>query len=96
MFACFSPFRKLSREQTGLSESYLRKISEKVSYTERWIMTGGQGYTLKECIRQWFNSFEEWDTQRSKDYFSGVVHMWFFKWASATGGNIKAHGDVWR
>ena len=59
-------------------------------------MTGLQGYRISEVFRQISNSFEEWDTERSEHYFSGVISSEYMKYVNASGGKIEADARIWR
>ena len=72
------------------------KTATKVGFQERRMMSGSQGYQIREAIRQVHNSFEEWDPLRCESYFSGVVINEYLKWCNATGGRMEPHEDVWR
>ena len=72
------------------------KAGNKAAFQERRLMTGHQGYQITEAMRQVQNGFDEWDIERSKFFFTGVVHSECKKWINAKGGRIEPHEAVWR
>ena len=106
MMSCFCPGKEHKKEVKAFVEKGFEKLDEvkhfvdktgnKTSFVERRLMQGQQGYKPGEVFRQIANCFEEWDPERSKFYFSGVVTSEFIKYANSSGGRIEPDAKIWR